>query len=62
MEQDQCDILFISILYKEYKTDASFFISPLPSHPTLGDGCTHLSISEHKTISLKTGAEFLSKQ
>lgn len=50
MEQDQCVILFVSILYKEYKTDASFFISSLPSHPTLGDGCTHLIISEHKTM------------
>lgn len=50
MEQGPCVILFVSILYKKYKTDASYFISSLPSHPILGDGCTHLSISEHKAI------------
>ena len=31
--------------------DASFFYFPSALPPTLGDGCTHLSISEHKTKS-----------
>ena len=50
--QDQYEtVRFTSILYKEFKTDASFFYFPSALPPTLGDGCTHLSISEHKTKS-----------
>lgn len=48
------------ILYRKCKYDASLFIFFLPPHPDLGDGCTHMSVSEHMTI--KRGADFLSRQ
>ena len=44
-DQHFCDAYFFFFF------DASFFYFPSALPPTLGDGCTHLSISEHKTKS-----------